>query len=134
MKRAVSTVRCENNSPTKRTLFADLLGEIVLSDEGPSHFRRGVTQYPISGAPVVAATDADLAAIFAPLSRSNVRIGTLHHDARQPAFVLVNELLRKHFAVLGATGSGKSCAVSLLLSAILADCPIGTRHPDRSAQ
>jgi hypothetical protein len=62
--------------------------------------------------------------MFAPLSRSNVRIGTLHHDGRQPAFVLVNELLRKHFAVLGATGSGKSCAVSLLLSAILADCPM----------
>jgi hypothetical protein len=121
---AISAVRCESNSPTKRILFADLLGEIVPSDQGPSQFRRGVTQYPLSGAPVVAATDADLAAIFAPLSRSNVRIGTLHHDASQPAFVLVNELLRKHFAVLGATGSGKSCAVSLLLSAILADCPM----------
>jgi len=32
--------------------------------------------------------------------------------------------LRKHFAVLGTTGSGKSCAVSLLLSAILADYPM----------
>src|SRR5438477_1002113 len=120
----ISAVRCENNSPSKRTLFADLLGEIVASDEGPSRFKRGVTQYPISGAPVVLATDADLTAIFGPVSRSNLRIGTLHHDARQPAFVLVNELLRKHFAVLGATGSGKSCAVSLLLSAILADYPM----------
>ena len=120
----ISAVRCENNSPSKRTLFADLLGEIVASDEGPSRFKRGVTQYPISGAPVVIATDADLTAIFGPVSRSNLRIGTLHHDARQPAFVLVNELLRKHFAVLGATGSGKSCAVSLLLSAILADYPM----------
>src|SRR5205823_9115917 len=110
--------------PSKRTLFADLLGEIVASDEGPARFKRGVTQYPISGAPVVLATDADLTAIFGPVSRSNLRIGTLHHDARQPAFVLVNELLRKHFAVLGATGSGKSCAVSLLLSAILADYPM----------
>src|SRR5690242_10470945 len=55
----ISAVRCENNSPSKRTLFADLLGEIVASDEGPSRFRRGVTQYPVSGAPVVAATDAD---------------------------------------------------------------------------
>src|SRR5437868_9034370 len=55
---AISAVRCENNSLTKRTLFADLLGEIVPSDEGSSRFRRGVTQYPISGALVVAATDA----------------------------------------------------------------------------
>src|SRR5256714_12838137 len=50
---AISAVRCENHSPTKRTLFAELLGEIVCSDEGLSQFRRGVTQYPISGAPVV---------------------------------------------------------------------------------
>src|SRR6266446_3012605 len=120
----ISAVRCEGNSPSRRILFADLLGEIVPSDEGPSRFRRGVTEHPISGTPVVAATDADLTTIFAPLSRSNVRIGTLHHDARQPAFVLVNELLRKHFAVLGTTGSGKSCAVSLLLSAMLADHPM----------
>ena len=120
----ISAVRFESNSPSKRILFADLLGEIVPSNEGPSRFRRGVTQHPISGTPVVAATDADLTTIFAPLSRSNVRIGTLHHDARQPAFVMVNELLRKHFAVLGTTGSGKSCAVSLLLSAILADYPM----------
>src|SRR5437763_5796962 len=99
----ISAVRFESNSPSKPILFADLLGEIVASDEGPSRFRRGVTQYPIAGAPVVAATDADLTAIFAPLARSNVRIGTVHLDARQPAFVLVNELLRKHFAVVGAT-------------------------------
>jgi hypothetical protein len=46
---AISAVRCENNSPTKRTLFADLLGEIVPSDEGPLRFRRGITQYPIFG-------------------------------------------------------------------------------------
>jgi hypothetical protein len=73
----INAVRCEKNSPTKRTLFADLLGEIVCSDEGLSQFRRGVTQYPVSGALVVAAADADLTAIFAPLSHSNVRIGTL---------------------------------------------------------
>jgi DNA helicase HerA-like ATPase len=120
----ISAVRCESNSPSRRILFADLLGEIVPSDEGPSRFRRGVTRHPISGTAVVAATDADLTTIFAPASRSNVRIGTLHHDAGQPAFVLVNELLRKHFAVLGTTGSGKSCAVSLLLSAICSDYPM----------
>jgi uncharacterized protein len=115
----ISAVRFENNSLSKRILSADLLGEIAPSDEGPSRFMRGVTQHPISGTPVVAATGADLTTIFAPTPRSNVRIGTLHHDVRQPAFVLVNELLRQHFAVLGTTGSGKSCAVSLLLSAIL---------------
>jgi uncharacterized protein len=120
----ICAIQCESNSSSARVLVADLVGEIVVSEEGPSRFRRGVTQHPTPGTPVVAAIDADLTTIFAPLSRSNVRIGTLHHDARQPAFVLVNDLLRKHFAVLGNTGSGKSCAVSLLLSAVLADYPM----------
>ena len=47
----ISAVRFESNSPSKRILFADLLGEIVPSNEGPSRFRRGVTQHPISGTP-----------------------------------------------------------------------------------
>src|ERR1700751_2738867 len=85
----ISAVKCESNS-SARGLVADLLGEIVVSEEGPSRFRRGVTQHPTPGTPVVAAIDADLTTIFAPLSRSNVRIGTLHHDAKQPAFVLVH--------------------------------------------
>src|SRR5689334_10769322 len=85
----ISAVRCENSSLSKRIIFADLLGEIVPSNEGSSRFRSGVTQYPISGAPVVAATDADLTNIYAPSSRSNVRIGTLHQDEGRPAFVLV---------------------------------------------
>ena len=37
--------------------------------------------------------------------------------------MLIDELLAKNFAVLGATGSGKSCAVTLMLSAILTDHP-----------
>src|SRR5207248_5876716 len=54
----ISAVRCENNSPSKRTLFADLLGEIVASDEGPSRFKRGVPQSPRAGARGVIATYA----------------------------------------------------------------------------
>src|SRR5205823_12549409 len=120
--------------PSKRTLFADLLGEIVASDEGPARFKRGVTQYPISGAPVVLATDADLTAIFGPVSRSNLRIGTLHHDARQPAFVLVNELLRKHFGVLGATGVRKVLCCEPALVGHSGRLPDGTDYSHRSAQ
>src|SRR5205823_13705383 len=54
----ISAVRCENNSPSKRTLFADPLGEIVASDEGPSRFKRGVTQCPMSCAPGGVPTEA----------------------------------------------------------------------------
>ena len=109
--------------PARSVLVADLLGEVVSSAEGPAQFHRGVSLCPIPGAPVRAATGADLTAVYTQPSVSNVSIGSLYHDARRPAFVLIDELLAKNFAVLGATGSGKSCAVTLMLSAILTDHP-----------
>jgi DNA helicase HerA-like ATPase len=54
---------------------------------------------------------------------SSIRVGSLAGDVSQPAFIIVEELLSKHFAVLGATGSGKSCAVALLLRRMLAKMP-----------
>jgi DNA helicase HerA-like ATPase len=42
-----------------------------------------------------------------------------------PAHLAVNDLLAKHFAILGSTGSGKSCATSLILHSILDSCPHG---------
>ena len=44
--------------------------------------------------------------------------------ARSPAYVSVDDLLGKHFAILGTTGSGKSWATALLLHAII------ERHPN----
>ena len=46
----ISAVQCESNS-SARVLVADLLGEIVVSEEGPSRFRRGVTQHPLPAHP-----------------------------------------------------------------------------------
>ena len=108
-------------SPPRSLIIVDLLGEIVPVAEGLPQFNRGVTRYPVAGTPVRAATDADLTVVYTRPSATNVSIGTLYHDPRRSAFVMVDELLSKNFAVLGATGSGKSCAVTLLLSAILAE-------------
>ena len=110
-------------SPGRGVLVVDLLGEIVPSAEGSARFHRGVSHHPIPDAPVRAATTTDLTAVYTRPSVSNVRIGTLNHDATRPAFVLIDELLAKNFAVLGTTGSGKSCGVTLMLSAILTDHP-----------
>jgi len=118
----IGTVNAEGGgSPPRSLMVVDLLGEIVPTAEGRPQFHRGVTHYPVAGTPVRAATEVDLAAVYTRPSVSNVSIGTLYHDPRRSAFVAVDELLAKNFAVLGATGSGKSCAVTLLLSAILAD-------------
>lgn len=120
----VAAVQVEGDGAAGRHFFvADLLGEIVPAAEGRIEFRRGVSLYPVPGAPVLAAADADVGVVYTRPAVSSVNIGTLFHDPNRPAFLLIDELLAKNFAVLGTTGSGKSCAVALILSAILADLP-----------
>ncbi len=48
-----------------------------------------------------------------------MRIGTVHLNRSQPVLISPDDLLGKHFAILGTTGCGKSCAVSLILQRIL---------------
>ncbi len=57
------------------------------------------------GAPVHAPSEDDLRVIFARHSLSNIRIGSLYDNEAQTAFVQIDDLLGKHFAVLGASGS-----------------------------
>jgi DNA helicase HerA-like ATPase len=120
----VSAVRLEPASPTGRVLVVDLLGEIFRAEYGGSHFLRGVSNHPAPGTPVICASNADLETVYVPQSRSSIQVGTLYNDSSQPAFLMVNELLAKHFALLGATGAGKSCALTLILSAML------DKHPN----
>ena len=42
-------------------------------------------------------------------------------DQSLPVHLAIDDLLGKHVAVLGTTGTGKSCAVALMLHAILKD-------------
>src|SRR5438132_11959063 len=121
----ISAVQVDGGSPPRSIFVVDLLGEIIASTEGQSEFRRGVSHYPMSGSPVRDASDADLRTIYTRPSVTNVGIGTLFHDPTRQAFVLVGELLAKNFAVLGSTGSGKSCGVALILSAVLGGHPQG---------
>lgn len=93
----------------------DLLGEI--SHEG--RFQRGVTSYPTIGDAVDILTTNELRTIYTPTGRDQVNIGALQQDASIAAYVNIEEMLSKHFAVLGSTGVGKSTSVSLLLNEIL---------------
>ena len=40
-----------------------------------------------------------------------------------PAYLLVDDLLGKHFSIVGTTGSGKSCAVATILRAVIGRMP-----------
>lgn len=103
----------------------DLLGELVQGRNGPDdwYFQRGVAVYPVLGSPIALASMDEIARIY---TRPNVpcfRIGMLYQNRAVPVFVKTNEMLGKHFAVLGTTGSGKSSTVVLILSAMLEAMP-----------
>ncbi|MBT3808786.1 MAG: ATP-binding protein [Rhodospirillaceae bacterium] len=111
----------------RRQFDVELLGEIPRRDPNGVErgFNRGVAVYPVLDDDIYLATPEERSRIYARPDKANVRIGTLHPDNELPAFVSTDDLLGKHFAILGSTGSGKSCSVALILRKILADHPNG---------
>jgi hypothetical protein len=101
----------------------ELVGETGINGEGG--FRRGVSVFPALGDSIYRTVHEDLELVYARPAVSTVRIGTIHQDQELPAYIATDDLLGKHLAVLGTTGSGKSCAVALILHAILDEHPNG---------
>jgi hypothetical protein len=102
-----------------------LVGELVKDKSGtPVAFSRGVGVYPALGDRVRVASNRELMLAFSSDdSRTSVRVGALRQDASIPAMIKVDEVLGKHFAILGTTGTGKSCTTALILRAILEKNP-----------
>src|SRR6202158_430266 len=121
----ITEVSCEN-LPTSdiyiATASVDLLGEILGGPERPK-FQRGVTNYPTIGDTVDLITNQELRTVYAPVGSDQIDVGTLQQDRSVIAYVDVEEMLSKHFAILGSTGVGKSTGVSLLLNEILKSRP-----------
>jgi DNA helicase HerA-like ATPase len=117
----------QGGNQAERTVFEiQVLGEIANTvPESAAGFQRGVSSYPPLDAPVTTVTLRDLAKVYARPRMSNVHVGRLRHNRKVPAFVLTDSLLGKHFAVLGTTGAGKSCAVTVILRSILDEHPHG---------
>ncbi len=97
-----------------------LVGELTKDASGRSvSFNRGTTLYPSLGDRVRFATKHELELTYAANDANAVRIGSIRQDSSIPAMIRVDELLGKHFAILGTTGTGKSCTTALILRAIL---------------
>ncbi len=105
--------------PPNQIMDLDLIGEILESDPN-KRFQRGVSEFPRLGDRVSAAGSDDLRRIFTRSDREGVRVGAVHQDPSIPANIFTDDLLGKHFAVLGTTGSGKSCAVAAIVRGVLA--------------
>lgn len=82
-------------------------------------FKSGVTGYPPLHAPVLAATPNEVKSIFLPNGGPALRIGTSAVAAEQSVYLDANLLLGHHCAVVGSTGSGKSCTVAAVVDGLL---------------
>jgi hypothetical protein len=103
-----------------RLLELELIGEFTKpTTKTPARFRRGVSTYPTLHDEVQLAAREELAALFAANGSASVRIGVVKQDVAIPATVSVNDLFSRHCAILGTTGAGKSCAITLMLTAVL---------------
>ena len=112
----------ERAGPSRATLAElDLLGEIT--DQADRNFRRGVTLYPAIGDAAHLLPSDDLQLIYRVSAARTAIIGAHAQDASLSACIKVDDLLAKHFAVLGATGVGKSSGVAVILDAVLAARP-----------
>jgi len=88
-------------------------------------FRRGVTRYPVPGGMVFAASSNDLKHVFASDGRAFIEVGTVFPTRDIRAGLYIDQLLGKHFALLGSTGTGKSTTTALMLHRICEAAPQG---------
>ncbi len=109
----------------KRVVEVELVGELQREKDGYLQtFRRGVSRYPRLGDKVMPASRQVLEKAYHFGNFDSIEIGALRQDLAIPAVLKVDEMLSKHFAIVGSTGTGKSCTVALVLRQVL------KRHPN----
>ena len=101
----------------------DLMGEIRRDAAGAPRFQRGVANYPVIGDSASLMTNAELRIIYEVSGSRPISIGTLQQDPSIGAYVNGQEMVNKHFAVLGTTGVGKSSGVAVILLELLKTQP-----------
>lgn len=109
----------------RRLMKATLIGTI----DGAS-FRQGVSLFPVLDSPVHLAARSDLDAIFGPIDAESsdlpdperpgfcIPIGESAVVQDRPIRIDPDAFFGKHAAILGSTGSGKSCTIASLLQSI----------------
>jgi len=123
----IANVRTMKSGENGEVIAAiDFLGEGQRDSNGRmTNFRRGVTRYPIPSDKVLPVSTDDLRAVFAADDSPHIEIGTVYPTDDIRGALYVDQMLSKHFAVLGSTGTGKSTSVSLILHRISELSPEG---------
>ncbi|WP_107976855.1 ATP-binding protein [Neisseria mucosa] len=90
-------------------------GDRSLDGKESYRFQRGVEGYPTVGAPVLLPTQIQLRAIVESGDNRSVLIGNSPLAANAKVMIDPDRVFGRHLAVLGNTGSGKSCSVAGLI-------------------
>ena len=110
---------------TGRWMKVELVGQVV-----GGTFERGVGQFPNIGDAVHLAVEEHLRNLYDIRGQAHVAIGTLASAENITAKVALNELVTRHSAVLGSTGSGKSTTIASLLRAITTSSSESKNYPN----
>ena len=121
--RVTAPPQAGDGQPPYATGDLDLLGEVKQDENGTSFFQRGVTDYPAIGDPAHMISQDELRLVYDVSRGKTIKIGHLQQDATIDAYVNVDDMLSKHFAIFGTTGVGKSSGVALILRQVLESRP-----------
>jgi len=92
---------------------------VLVGEQVGRRFERGVLQSPATGDQVHLVTNEDLRLVYGGYEeQSSIVIGNLSASESLSARLDLDRLVTRHSAVLGATGSGKSNAVSVIVGSI----------------
>lgn len=112
----VTEVGEEGVAPNVRKMARlDLIGEILRSGQ----FQRGVTEYPNIGDSAQMLGERELRQVYGVADGDRAHIGDLQQNPNIGVQIDIDNLVSRHFAVLGATGVGKSSGVAIILQKIL---------------
>ncbi len=110
-------------SADERVVEADLFGEGEWTQDASGNakldFERGVATYPLPQQTVYLTPKSELRSIYGHTTSAVIQLGAHVGSGGAACYADMNELLGKHTAVLGATGSGKSAAVAAIIHGIL---------------
>ncbi len=120
----VHEMHADNANKASILVGVEFLGEGDASATGAlANFRRGITRYPRTGDEVFAVNRGDLINIFNAGGQPHIEVGAVYPTSDVRAGLFIDELLGRHFALVGSTGSGKSSMAALMLHRIIERAP-----------
>lgn len=100
-----------------RFLQVQLIGEKL----GNQKFQKGVGTYPTINDQVHIVTEKDLKSIYGDKTDGYIEIGSHSSSENLPVYIDIHNLILRHSAILGSTGSGKSNTTANVIKRILND-------------